>query len=176
MLWLKLLRMPKRKLSNKNLVTQEKDSPRYPHPLECKFWPESENQNDIAALIKSYQTEGHIKRCAHLDIKAVGEYGNKFWPKCRKDSFKSEDVSSQKSRFYGCPKDCHFYEPQWKAKATKTCQNFYRDSRNNIIGISVWFSSLAPTVQVILAIALLALFSSPWSNTILEIVKILLQK
>ncbi len=156
-------------------MTERKTLP-YPFPFKCRSWPESSNQNYIADFIKFYQSAGHIKKCGHISIKEVGEYGGKYWPNCSESSFLIKNVGSQESHFFGCPKDCHFYEPAWKAKAKRGWKKYYWNFRDGLVGIASWYSTLAPTVQVILAVALLALFSSPWATTVQEIVKLLMQK
>lgn len=126
---------------------------------------------------------GKIKSCAHVTINKVGGgyYSHQplmFGPKCEKDSFEVERDSPPYSDhlFYGCPKDCRFFEPAWRGKAVEWTRKGWWHLRRGIVGVAQWYASLSPAAQAILALGLLALLGSPWRGTILEGLKIIFGK
>lgn len=153
---------------------------RFRFPCPCEYFPQLKTQHEAATLIAEYQADGHIKKCAHLHISTSGSgFGGQYYgPRCRRDSFdiRPEDRSHARSLFYGCPRDCRLYRRAWVGKTEDWLNTRWRDLRRTIVALFQGYASLSPFVQVILALALLALVGAPWRETILEGLKIIFGK
>lgn len=153
-----------------------------PFPYPCESFPDFETPHEAAALIAAFQAQGHIKKCSHVDVEGVA----RFYPRCHRDSFQvqrppltrlpSSRAEYDRRLFLGCPPDCHYYEPAWKGKTKEWLRTHWWPFRRGVVGIAQWFASLSPAVQVILALALLALAGAPWRITVLEGLKIIFGK
>lgn len=149
-----------------------------PFPYPCEDVPRFDTKHAVATLIAEYKAKGYIKQCAHVRIGTIGAgmYRTDYTPKWGEDSFDVTGVSFGKKRFHGCPKDCRLYESVWKGIPKKWLKEKWWPFRGFIVGTAEWYASLSMPAQVILALGVLALMSSPWSNTVLEGLKIIFAK
>ena len=146
-----------------------------PHPFICKDVPRFNTQHEVVVFIEMYKSKGHIKRCTHLEFGEIGTggYATDYTPKCRKDSFIIQDEGINRSAFYGCDRECRLYEPVWWGKPKRWLKKQWWPFRRFVVGTAEWFASLGHITQVIFALALLALVSTPWRGTIVDILKII---
>jgi len=152
---------------------------KFPFPYRCEYSPRFHSQHVSALFIEEYQHRGYIKNCIHLENSRFGGGGwsaTEYGPDCREDSFHKETVGGGRYAFYGCPEDCRLYEPAWKGKAKKSLRVWRWSLQRWISGFGKWYASLSMPVQVILALALLALVGAPWRETILEGLRIIFGK
>lgn len=174
----------KRPPSRYNTVMPKLD-PSYPWLCgEGQFsHPSSSNQHEILSLIQAYQTKGYMKKCAHLKIPEAPPIQSRPWdyihffsPRCEEEAFDFHKNEDGNQCFYGCPKSCLLYKAVWRSKMKNFWDKHYWPSRDGVIGIFQYYSSLSHSVQVIIALAFLAWLGSPWENVVLEIVKPYLPK
>ena len=100
-----------------------------------------------------------------------------FEPYCAQESFVIEREGLSSFLFRGCPADCLLYQPAWRAKLRKGLVTTLAGVIWPVVGIAKWFTSLAPTAQVILVVVFLFLvLGAGWHDIIRDVVRAVLAK
>jgi hypothetical protein len=152
---------------------------RHPYPHKCRGIPQFKTRHDADTFIGQYQEDGHIKKCAHLDIGTTSSGyidGQDFMPVCHKQSFQREREkpiyahSQPMYLFHGCPSDCSQYESALKGKVSTWVQDQRHATRQDVIGFGSWFASLGwPHFAFFLTVLIvLSLFGISLADKILQ--------
>lgn len=114
------------------------------------------SQHRAQEFIAASQTQGQMKKCAHINI--ITSYPSKFTPDCKKKSF-DQERTYEGIRFFGCPSNCTFYVPSWQkpirmlfswlVSRPKLCWQFLW---NITLGLGKWFAQLSIIIQLIIVL------------------------